>query len=305
MSNEEEKTESVGSPESEGRNLELLSGKQDAPEEILKSDIKNMEVHHHPELEKKGFKEYLLEGLMIFLAVMLCFIAENIRENISENAKAKELAHSLYKEIYADSITVQQRMASRLVKENSCVYFVDYVKDSSLIEPPQQFFISFTNGLIQSAGILFEPNDGILNQLRNSGALRYFKNNDLQVQIGQLGVAIANIRNRNDKEYSFIELNVRPFSLRHFDFNWYDALIQHGKMLMAEALSQPNIVVPVKGIISNLDQFKRKEAENIASYYLLMLRGTRLNQYKDYAEINHRLMETLRKEYPIENEKQN
>ena len=31
----------------------------------------NMEVHHHPKVEKKNFKEYLLEGLMIFLAVTL------------------------------------------------------------------------------------------------------------------------------------------------------------------------------------------------------------------------------------------
>jgi hypothetical protein len=50
-----------------------------------------MEVHHHPELEKKGLKEYVLEGLMIFLAVMMGFVAENIRENISEHKRAAEL----------------------------------------------------------------------------------------------------------------------------------------------------------------------------------------------------------------------
>ena len=43
-----------------------------------------MEVHHHPVVEKKGIKEYLLEGLMIFLAVSMGFIAENIREHVSE-----------------------------------------------------------------------------------------------------------------------------------------------------------------------------------------------------------------------------
>ncbi|KAA9041153.1 histidine kinase [Ginsengibacter hankyongi] len=31
-----------------------------------------MEVHHHPHVEKKGFKEYFLEFLMIFLAVTIC-----------------------------------------------------------------------------------------------------------------------------------------------------------------------------------------------------------------------------------------
>jgi hypothetical protein len=36
-----------------------------------------MEVHHHPNVEKKGYKEYFLEFLMIFLAVTMGFIAEN------------------------------------------------------------------------------------------------------------------------------------------------------------------------------------------------------------------------------------
>ena len=44
-----------------------------------------MEVHHHPHVGKKNIKEYLLEGLMIFLAVSMGFIAENIRENIIEH----------------------------------------------------------------------------------------------------------------------------------------------------------------------------------------------------------------------------
>ena len=32
-----------------------------------------MEVHHHPQIEKKGFKEYFLEFLMVFLAATLGF----------------------------------------------------------------------------------------------------------------------------------------------------------------------------------------------------------------------------------------
>jgi hypothetical protein len=46
-----------------------------------------MEVHHHPHLphgEKKKFKEYFLEFLMIFLAVTLGFFAENVREHFDE-----------------------------------------------------------------------------------------------------------------------------------------------------------------------------------------------------------------------------
>jgi hypothetical protein len=33
-----------------------------------------MEVHHHPKAEKKNFKEYFFEFIMIFLAVTLGFL---------------------------------------------------------------------------------------------------------------------------------------------------------------------------------------------------------------------------------------
>jgi hypothetical protein len=44
-----------------------------------------MEVHHHPQLEHKPkpWKEYLLEYIMIFLAVMTGFFAESYREHLS------------------------------------------------------------------------------------------------------------------------------------------------------------------------------------------------------------------------------
>lgn len=42
-----------------------------------------MEVHHHQHISKhaKPWKEYLLEGLMIFIAVTLGYAAENMREH--------------------------------------------------------------------------------------------------------------------------------------------------------------------------------------------------------------------------------
>ena len=45
-----------------------------------------MEVHHHPHVEKKNFKQYFLEFLMIFLAITPGFIAENIQECFADKA---------------------------------------------------------------------------------------------------------------------------------------------------------------------------------------------------------------------------
>src|SRR5450631_2771420 len=95
------------------------SNTQESTTPQLETQTTDMEVHHHPDLHHKSkpWKEYLLEFLMIFLAVTLGFFAETIREHISENAKAGELAESLYKEAYSDSVDIQNRLMIRRRKE--------------------------------------------------------------------------------------------------------------------------------------------------------------------------------------------
>ena len=68
-----------------------------------------MEVHHHPKVEKKNFKEYFLEFLMIFLAVTLGFFAENIREYLSDRGKEHEDISSLVINLTADSLMIESR----------------------------------------------------------------------------------------------------------------------------------------------------------------------------------------------------
>ena len=235
---------------------------------------------------------------MLFLAVFCGFLAENIREHQVEHRRANELAKNLYKEIIADSIALQEKIAIRSTKEKECSYFIAYVKDSSLTNLSDRFYPSFTWAFIQSAQLFFEPNDGILNQLRNSGELRYFKSSELQATVGKISVAIANVRSRNEKEYSYIELYLRPFSIRHYDFTWYDTLTHRGSFSLLESLNKKD-QLPHGIKLINADKFSRQEAQNIASYYLLMLRGTRQTQYEPYAKINHQLLENLRKEYNL------
>ena len=73
-----------------------------------------MEVHHHPHIEKKSFKEYLLEGLMIFLAVSMGFIAENIRENIGDRAREKEYIENIKKDLVRDTANLNVWIATTI-----------------------------------------------------------------------------------------------------------------------------------------------------------------------------------------------
>ena len=62
-----------------------------------------MEVHHHPSVHKKNFKEFFLEFVMIFLAVTLGFIAENIRESITNHEQEKHYVESLINDLKEDT----------------------------------------------------------------------------------------------------------------------------------------------------------------------------------------------------------
>jgi hypothetical protein len=258
-----------------------------------------MEVHHHPDLhhEKKPWKEYFLEFLMIFLAVSMGFFAETMRESISENGKAKELAKSLYQEAYNDSVIMHNKSTMRTEKEARMEYFKKYIRDSSLTHASEKFYESFMYTYVLTAAIAFEPNDGILNQLRNSGTLRYFKSIELQNAVSQMNTAIFNVRSRNSQEYAFNEQYVRPFMLKHYDFEWEDAYTQDGKLSITQALYQTNFQSPTPPQIRNLNDFKRDEAYALADYYLLIIRSTRQMHYQPYIVANHQLLEALRNEY--------
>ncbi len=54
----------------------------------------------------KPWKEYLLEFIMIFLAVTMGFFAENLRERISNNEKGEKYIESLIEDLQADTTKI-------------------------------------------------------------------------------------------------------------------------------------------------------------------------------------------------------
>lgn len=77
---------------------------KELPTENSKLQTDPMEVHHHPQLEHKPkpWKEYLLEGLMIFLAVTMGFFAESLREHIADKEKETQYIQSLAEDLKGD-----------------------------------------------------------------------------------------------------------------------------------------------------------------------------------------------------------
>ena len=158
-----------------------------------------------------------------------------IRHSKAKSGKAEELAKSLYQEVYADSVTMQYKMMVRQTKEAQLSYFKKYVRDSSLVNLSDSFYPSFFWSYSITSAQIFEPNDGMINQLRNSGTLRYFKGIALQNAISRIDETILNLRGRNTDEKMFVESFTRPFLLKYYDFDWEDEYKAHGKKLNMEA----------------------------------------------------------------------
>src|SRR5205809_3013266 len=136
-----------------------------------------MEVHHHPHVEKKNFKEYFLEFLMIFLAVTLGFFAENVREHIADDEKGKQYIQSLYNDMGQDSINLKTVIAftGRQIKMfDSLISLIHHpLPDSNNINQ-LYFFARLATRIFD-----FEPTDRTILQLNNSGNFRLIRNTSL------------------------------------------------------------------------------------------------------------------------------
>ena len=143
--------------------------------EISKSDIpkseKKMEVHHHPHVEKKNFKEYLLEFVMIFLAVTMGFFAESLREHLSDKRIEREYITSFVEDLKQDSAMFNQ--AIPLAEDN--IKGVDTLLNTLLHTPYTDSSLRLIYYLKERYADIIIPmtyTTRTITQLKNAGGLR-------------------------------------------------------------------------------------------------------------------------------------
>ncbi len=136
-----------------------------------------MEVHHHPQLhhQPKPWKEYLLEGLMIFLAVTLGFFAEQLRERFVEHRKAREYAESLCSDLRIDTFTIQRTLGE---KEWILAKYDTALRMLSSAQPTDDAFLYYVADYMVFTDV-FTPQDVTYKQLESSGSFSYLRNLEL------------------------------------------------------------------------------------------------------------------------------
>ena len=169
---------SIHNPINEGQNPEL---------QVTRNDF---ETSQHK--GGKRLKDYLQEGLMIFVAVVMGFLAENVREGIGNREKEGQYMRSYIKNLEQDSAMLQRN----IFNNNHKIIYLDSLisfsrKDISTV-PNRVAFYYFC---IRTIGYYseFSNNDATFLQLTNSGGLRLIKKDHVADSIAEYAARLKNI----------------------------------------------------------------------------------------------------------------
>lgn len=256
-------------------------------------------------MNKKSFIKklwkYFFQFFMLFLAVFCGFMAENFREERTEKQRAKELAKSFYEELKNDSVTAVLKSQNRIRQENALVALADYIKDSSLQNFSKPAALNFIYGVYFRSTTIFEPRTVELEQLQNSGSLRYFKNDSIKKLIGDLSVAIHNINDRQQLETQLRVQYLNPIIMNHYDYDFESRVTDNHKLDIFSAIEKyekSSEVIPFH--FKSIDKFDKNQNINLFNFFARAAVGsTRRTHLMRYMEINAAILRELRKEYNL------
>jgi hypothetical protein len=163
-----------------------------------------MEVHKHPHhvMHKKNWGEYLLEFLMIFLAVTLGFLAENQREHLVDHNRERQFIRSMFADLKSDTnqLNSSTRFRKKLVGHiDSLIYYL------TMPDPDEygKFIYYYARRITNHAAFL--SNDGTIQQLKNAGNLRLIRNHAVSDSIMRYDWEVRRNAFRIERQEDFIK----------------------------------------------------------------------------------------------------
>lgn len=247
---------------------------EELPTANSKLQTEQMEVHHHPEVEKKGLKEYLLEGLMIFIAVMMGFIAENIREDITNKEHARQLTSQLVQELKADTAQLNRAInfQEHVIKANDSLFMLSQQPLAKADLKEMQKLIIALHNLFP-----FHPTGGASAAIKNELHLKQFAESDIIHYIAQYERGTELAHTTQDVYLQYQRTMLDPFLRLHFTPGNLDAAFNQKPPLNAQMrnLTQADLTQ----FSADMALTKVVSTELIRDYKEVKERATTLLQY--------------------------
>jgi hypothetical protein len=182
-----------------------------------------MEVHQHTHTARKKWTHYFWEFLMLFLAVTLGFFVENKREHYLEHQREKQFIKSMVEDLKADITKINTIISERLARENrldSLSYLMNI--DSPSLHTRDIYFYAVTAA--RTLSFRFVPNDGTMQQLKNSGAFRLIRSRVVADSIAKYDVSVRNYLRQGELEETLIQ-DYRTAAANIFDALVFDLML--------------------------------------------------------------------------------
>ena len=158
-----------------------------------------MEVHHHSHSERKKWTHYLWEFLMLFLAVFCGFLAENQREHFVEHKRARQYAKSLLADLRVDTNEIRRGAHWTDFTTSSIDSLVSISSNNMINKDVPGTFYYYSTFLYYS--FIIDWSRSTIDQLIQSGSLRYFKNKELVDLINLYYYAQNIINEQNHQDF--------------------------------------------------------------------------------------------------------
>jgi hypothetical protein len=247
-----------------------------------------MEVHHHPHVEKKNFKEYLLEFFMLFLAVFLGFLAENIRERQFENHRELEYIKSLSADLNDDAHNLDSMMAFEQTGLRQLDTLISLLDDPGLAKQNgDELYYVARQGPREYP---FPVNSRTLDQLKGSGGFLLIKNVEASNQV-------INYYN----QYSPIKLLENNYSLEFDDYKRVAAKIFDPAILRRQENNESYIMRSHDNPL--LLTYDAKQLKELA-FHVVQMSGSRRSKLRMLEAQRSKAVQLklyLEKEYRLEN----
>jgi len=248
-----------------------------------------MEVHHHAHTARKKWTHYLWEFLMLFLAVTLGFLVENQREHYVEHQREKQFIQSLFNDIKTDTANIARIINARTRKEHaldSLSYLMN--NDSSKYFTKEIYFYAIN--IARTLPYRFVPNDGTMQQLKNSGALRLIRQRSVVDSIAKYDVNVRNMLGQQIVEEGLIN-SYRDAATKMFDALVFDPMLDENVVVMG----------PPEGNPSMQPYSSRELYEwNYRVYGIKAINKANRRDLKLLLQQANNLLEILKKEYHLE-----
>jgi hypothetical protein len=212
-----------------------------------------MEVHHHPHVPNnpKPWKEYLIEGLMIFVAVTLGYGAENVREHYVNKHKGIISVQNLYKDLKDDSLSYKNSIKNRNFQD-SCFEVISNLFDENKIKNEIPTVYAAHSSI--SLRMIPSMNTMALDQIKSSGALNYIEDDKLKEMIQSYSSDANGLKLREQREFNFIDKMIDPITTTRFEYKYFQKIGNSNFYILNNKIIT-NIKVPERLNIVNENTF--------------------------------------------------